>query len=227
MKTIMTIRFLLVFIIVSNVVIGQPQKYSINFHNFKNYVYNILEDSTNYWSEYPKPPKVTDSILLGMEKEIIADDTVKHYLEKLSYKNYKWAIDYENAFSYINKMDYGYSLLALAAHWNPDLRVSALLHLNEKLSTRPLVNSRKMKNGEWKKYDKVAIEFLLYLLESNPLFISGSENATIHEYYISIILWNLDLLTGENSVEKKHFRDWYKNDLQFETAVLKWKAHLK
>jgi hypothetical protein len=141
----------------------------------------------------------------------------------ISYKNK----DYENAFNYINKMDYGYSLLVLTAHWNPDIRVMALYHLNKKLAIRPLVNSRKMKNGEWKKYDKIATEFLLYLLENNPLFISGSENATIHHNYISNICWNLDLLTREHILEKKNFRDWYKNDLQFETAVLQWKAHLK
>ena len=222
----MRMRFLIVFIVASNVGIGQPQ-HCINYTGFKNYFFNILEDSSNYWSEYPKPPKVTDSILLGMEKEIFADDSAKYHLERLKFKNYKWADDYEKAFSYFNKKDYGYSLLALAAHWNPDVRVAALLHLNKKLNTRPLVNSPKIKNGEWKKYDKITIEFLLYLLESNPLFISGSENATIHEYYISNIIWNLDLLTGENCVGKLHFRNWYKNDLQFEKTVLKWKAHLK
>ncbi len=63
--------------------------------------------------------------------------------------------------------------------------------------------------------------------ETNPLFINGSENATIHGNYISNILWNSDLLTGENILEKKRFSKWYKNDLQFETAVLKWKEHLK
>lgn len=84
-----------------------------------------------------------------------------------------------------------------------------------------------MKNGEWQKFDKIATEFLVYLLESNPIFISGSENSTIHSYYISNILWNLDLLTHENIAEKRAVRDWYKNDLQFETAVLQWKSHAK
>ncbi|MHC1776603.1 MAG: hypothetical protein AB9834_14460 [Lentimicrobium sp.] len=203
------------------------QQYTGDFPAFKNYIFNIVEDSTNSWSEYPTPPKVTDSVLFGMQKEIMADDSSRYYLEQLSVKNYKGAVDYENAFKYIDRMDYGYSLLALTAHWNPDLRVYALVHLNKKLTIRTLVNSRKMKNGEWERYDKVAVEFLVYLLESNPLFVSGSENATIHGNYISNILRNLDLLTGENIMENKDFRDWYINDLQFETAVLKWKAHIK
>lgn len=217
----------LFFLIIGNFCNGQTQQCCDTLPTFKSYVFSIIEDSTNYWSEYPKPPKVTDGVLFGMEKEIIVDDSARYYLEKLSYKNYKWSIDYDNAFRYINKMDYSYSLLALAAHWNPDLRLYALVHLNEKLSTRPLINSRKKKNGEMETFDKIATEFLIYLLESNPLFINGSENATIHANYISNILWNLDLLTGENILEKKRFNDWYKNDLQFERSVLKWKEHLK
>lgn len=215
------------FILLNNISFGQQQQYCMGIPSFRNYVFTILEDSTNYWSTYPKPPKVTDSVLCGMEKEIMADDSAKYFLEHLSFKKYKWAIDYWNAFYYIHKMDYNYTLLALTAHWNPDLRVAALLHLNKKLNERPKVNSRKMKTGEWKKFDKTAIVFLVYLAESNPMFISGSENATIHSIYISNILWSLDVLTGEQIVGNKNIRDWYKNDLQLETAILKWKTHLK
>jgi hypothetical protein len=202
----MKILAILFLTFTSSICYGQQQQHSISFPAFRNYIFNIAEDSTDYWKEYPKPPKITDDILLEMEKEIIADDSAKYYLERLSFKNYKWAVDYENALSYINRMDYGYTLVALTAHWNPDLRLTAVLQLNKKLSIRPLFNSVKMKNGEFKKFDKIAIGFLLYLLESNPLFISGSENATIHGYYISNLLWNLDLLSGENIVEKKKFQ---------------------
>lgn len=206
---------------------GQQPQHDFNFPTFKTYAIDILQDSANFWVEYPTPPSVTDDVLLGMENEIYADDSAKFYLEKLSSEKFKSAIDYENAFCYFNKMDYSYSLLALTAHWNPDLRVMALRHLNEKFAIRPLVNSHKMKNGEWKKYDLTAIEFLLYLLQSNPLFISGSENSTIHGIYISNIVWNLDLLTHENIVAKLPLHSWYKNDLQFEQAVMQWKGHLK
>jgi hypothetical protein len=217
----------LFFLIISNFCNGQAQQCCDTFPTFKSYVFSIIEDSTNYWSEYPKPPKITDSVLFGMEKELIVDDSASYYLKQLSFNNFQSAIDNENIFRYLKIKDFDYSLLALSAHWNPDLRRYALVHLNEKLSIRPLENSRKMKNGEWETFDKIATEFLIYLLESNPLFINGSENATIHGNYISNILWNLDLLTGENILEKKRFSDWYKNDLQFETAVLKWKEHLK
>jgi hypothetical protein len=227
MKLKLSIFIISLSILAANKCVAQQQQYCINFPSFKNYIFNILNDSNNYWSQYPKPPKLTDTVLLGMEKEIIADDSAKYYLEQLSFNKYKWAVDYWNAFEYINKMDYGYSLLALTVHWNPDVRVGAIVHINEKLRLRPLVNSKKMKNGEWKKYDTTAIQFLINVIESNPLFISGSENATIHRNYITNIFWCLDLLTGEHLAEKKNFSNWYKNDLQFKTALLKWKTHLK
>ncbi len=162
-----------------------------------------------------------------MEREIIADDTAKLVIEKLSRKNFESSADYDKAFDYLQKVEFDYSLLALTAHWNPDLRFFALKQLNNNLYRRPLVNARKMKNGEWVRFDKIATQFLIYLLESNPLFISGSENATIHSNYISTIALNLDLLTHENITDKKQIREWYKNDLQFEQAILKWKAHIK
>ena len=216
----------LFFSLISNFIYAQQQD-SGDFMEFKKFVFNIFEDTTNHWSEYPKPPGVTDDVLLGMKGEINSDDSAKIYLEKLSFKNFKSAVDYEKALQYFNKVDYEYTLLGLATHWNPDLRVYALKQLNKKIMIRPLINSVKMKNGEWKKYNKIAIEFLIYLLESNPLFINGSENATIHSFYISNILWNLDLLTGENIVGKKSLSEWYKNDLQFETALIRWKSYVK
>ena len=102
----------------------------INFPNFKTDIINILEDSTNYWSEYPKPPRVTESVLVGMSNEIAMDDSAIFYLDQLSFKQYKWAGDYSNALRYFDRMDYYHTLLAQSAHWNPDIRVSALMNLN-------------------------------------------------------------------------------------------------
>ena len=226
-KSILKLKVLITLLFSCHFCFGQQQQYCINFPSFKAYVNNILVDSTNHWSEYPKPPKVADDVLLGMENEIITDDSARYFLNHLCFKNYKWAIDYDNAFNYFNKKDYTYTILALTAHWNPDLRVSALTQLNKKFRIRPFINSAKAKNGEWKKYDPIAIQFLINLLQSNPLLINGSENATIHGYYISNILWNLDLLTGENIVGENNLREWYKNDLQLSAAVLKWKNHIK
>lgn len=205
----------------------QSTKYSEDFSVFKKYIFSVFEDTTNYWQEYPKPPKITDAVVAGILKEIEGSDSAQYFLNKLSSSQLKSHVEIDSFFNYINRNDFEYSLIASAAHWNPDVRVLALHALNKKLTARPLTNSVKMKNGEWAKFDSVAIEFLTYLLEGTSLFISGSENATIHGIYLSNILWNLDLLTKEKIADKKQFGEWYKNDLQFETAILRWRSHIK
>jgi len=206
---------------------AQNAQYCINFPTFRNHINGIMLDTSKQWIEYPKQPKVTDSVLVELEKEMISDDSAKMFLEHLSFKNYKQASDYENALKYFFNKDYWYAILALTVHWSPDCRISALLELKKKLQFRLLVNSVYNKNGVWKKQYRISTEFLIHVLESNPLFISGSENATIHSYFISNLIWDLDLITHENIVENKAIRDWYKNDLQFQQAVLKWKTHIK
>ncbi len=217
---------LILSLVISMAGYAQNSPADSSFSSFKKYIYSIMEDTTTFWSEYPRPPLITDHVLLGMQQEIIKDDSAKYWLERLSFKKFKSAQDYERAFNYLLSMDHFYSMLAMTAHWNPDARVTALKRLNERQARKPLVNSRKMKNGQWKIEDAVALEFSLYLLAHNPLFISGSENATIHGFYISNILWYLDLLTGEQIAGKKYFREWYKNEKQFAEAIRQWKSHL-
>ena len=192
---------------------------------FNKYIKTILEDSTNQWKEYPKPPPLTDDVLTGLKEEL-KNDSTRYYFEQLCPANLKSHQNYINALSFFEKHQNSYSILAVTAHWNPDARISALKSLNFLIKLRPLICATKERFKQLKQDDQVAIKFLLFLLESNPLFINGSENATIHGVYMSNILWNLDLLTIENIVDGKNLNDWYKNDLQFESSVLKWKNHL-
>ena len=195
------------------------------FISFNKYIRTILEDSTNRWKEYPKPPPITDYVLTELKEEL-KNDSTRYYFEQLSTANLKSHQNYINALSFFEKHQNSYSILAVTAHWNPDAWISALKSLNFLIKLRPLICATKERFKQLKQDDQVAIKFLLFLLESNPLFINGSENATIHGVYMSNILWNLDLLTIENIVDGKNLNDWYKNDLQFESSVLKWKNHL-
>ena len=222
-----SIAFLILLIVTIHTSFAQNAQYCIALPSFRNHINDILLDTSKQWIEYPKQPKVTDSVLVELEKEMISDDSAKMFLEHLSFKNYKQASDYENALKYFFKKDYWYAILALTVHWSPDCRISALLELKKKLQIRLLENSVFNKNGVWKKQYRISTEFLIHVLESNPLFISGSENATIHSYFISNLIWDLDLITHENIVENKAIRDWYKNDSQFKQAILQWKSHIK
>ena len=192
---------------------------------FKNYVSSIVEDTTNRWKEYPKPPALTTDVLEGIKSEI-KEDSVKYYFERLSFSNMKTNWDYSKSLTYLEKHQNIFCILAATAHWNPDTRLAALKSLQSLIKIRLRCHFTKQKLEELKKADQVCIQFLIYLLESNPLFISGSENATIHGIYITNILWSLDLLCHEHIIGEKSFREWYKNDLQYEADLLKWKKHL-
>lgn len=192
---------------------------------FNKYIKTILEDSTNQWKEYPKPPPLTDDVLTGLKEEL-KNDSTRYYFEKLSPAKFKSHQNYKDALSFFENHQNSYSILAVTTHWNPDARISALKSLNFLIKLRPMICATKERYKQLKQDDQVDIKFLLYLLESNPLFISGSENATIHGIYISNILWDLDLLTTEKIVDGKILSDWYKNDLQFKSSVSKWKNHL-
>jgi len=192
---------------------------------FNKYVKSIVEDTSNRWKEYPKPPELTTDVLDGIKSEI-KEDSVKYYLEQLSFLNMKTHWDYSKSLSYFEKHQNIYCILAATAHWNPDTRLAALKSLQNLINLRVLYHFTIQKLEELKTVDQVCLKFLIYLLESNPLFINGSENATIHNYYITNILWSLDLLSNEHIIGGKSFREWYKNDLQYEADVLKWKRHL-
>ncbi len=203
----------------------QSQTKKVEPSEFERYVMSVLEDSTNRWSEYPKPPRLTVEVLSGLKKEI-EKDSVRYYFDYLKYSDNKTLSDYMTSYNYFDKHHNVNCTFAMMAHWNPDVRVYTMININEKLKGRSILNSGIKINAKLSGDDLLLLSFLIYLLESNPLNISESENSTIHGNYISLIASNLDLLTGENSTNGKQLRDWYKNDLQFESAVLKWKSHI-
>lgn len=191
--------------------------------SFEKYANSILKDPDNRWSEYPKPPDLTDEVLAGLEKEML-NDSAKYYFEKLGPNVLTEYREYMASLKYFEDHKFKYCILAMLAHWNPDARTYTAMSMNSRLMIRRQSESTAF--VETFPEDKVTLRFLLYLLESNPVFINGSENATIHRNYISNITWNIDLYTGENFTDRKYINVWYKNDLNFESIVMKWKEHL-
>lgn len=193
-------------------------------HQFKLYVQSILSDSSNRWQEYPKPPAITDSVLVRLEPEL-KDDSTKYFFDRFSANKFK-SSEYQTAIDYFYSHKKFYTLLSLSVHWNPDVRVYSLTKFKTVFLERGLICGGKSVYDGFYIDNRTALKFLIYVLESNPFMITGSENSTIHGVYISNILWMLDLLTGERIVDFKEARDWYKNDLQYENAILKWKSYI-
>ena len=221
-------RFVILFVIFSVHSFLLCKSEGAVFHNLKTpfgkYVDSILKDPTNRWSEYPKPPDLTEEVLAGLEKEML-NDSAKYYFEKLGPTVLTEYREYMASLKYFEGHKFKYCVLAMLAHWNPDARTYTAMSMNSRLMIRR--ESESTAFVETFPEDKVTLRFLIYLLESNPLFISGSENATIHRNYISNIAWNIDLYTGENFTGRKYINEWYKNDLNFDSIVMKWKEHLK
>jgi hypothetical protein len=191
---------------------------------FRKFVNDVLVDTVGFTREFPKPPAVTDEVLVELQREF-KDDSTKFYFEQLSNKNLKERREYEKPLKYLSNYHHTITLLALSVHSDPDIRVIALKALNSTIRMRVMVCAQQSTYDQFDKDDIVIGHFLVHVLESNPLIIPGSENSTIHGFYISNILWILDLVTKENIVGEKQLSEWYKNDLQFEQAVLKWKNH--
>ena len=63
---------------------------------------------------------------------------------------------------------------------------------------RPLVCTTKEGHARLLRQDSAAVRYLIQVLETTPLGISGSENSTIHDIYIREVVGTLDLFTGQH-----------------------------
>ncbi len=191
---------------------------------FRKNVSSVLENKSSVNNDHPKPPALTDEILSGLIDELKID-SANYYFNQLSPDNMKSHGEINQAMNYFQTNNDWYCLMAICAHWNPDARIIALQAMNFLVKIRPMICTTKTYSDIYENNKQEAIKFLIFLLESNPIFISGSENATIHSIYIANIMWNLDLTTNEKIVNGLQVREWYKNDLQLENAILQWKSH--
>ena len=189
---------------------------------FENYVDSILWSSENRWTDYPKSPQLTEEVLFSLKKELLLDST-KYYFEKLHWIDPYHQIDYKGSLNYFERNNCLYSLLGMSVHSNPDIRVFTMMSMNQRLKLRKGVDRKITLTQE----DKVALRFLIYMFEYYPKFISGSENSTIHDIYLSNIAWNIDLFTNENFTSGKKIMEWYRNETNYQTVLRKWKEHLK
>lgn len=189
---------------------------------FEIYVDSILWSSESRWTDYPKSPPLTEAVLKGLQKELLLDST-KYYFEKLHWIDLYHRIDYKGSMNYFERNNCLYSFLGMSVHSNPDIRVFTMMSMNQSLKLRKGADRKITLTQE----DKVALRFLIYMFEYYPKFISGSENSTIHDIYLSNIAWNIDLLTNENFTSGKKIIEWYTNEAGYQTVLKKWKEHLE
>lgn len=92
---------------------------------------------------------------------------------------------------------------------------------------RPLVCTTQQGYAQLLRQDRAAVRYLIRVLETTPLGISGSENATIHSTYMRAVMRTLDLFTGQAHVgngQGQVFLEMPERSLQ--RAISDWYAWL-
>lgn len=165
---------------------------------FVTYVTRTLTDSTDLFrGAYPPATPLTCE-LLGMLQEELKDDSARHCFEQFSRKYWSEDPHATVTHTYIARHLSFPLAMSAVAHWNEDQRIRGLRELMDYRRMRPLVCTTKEGNAQLLRQDSAAVRYLIRVLETTPLGISGSENSTIHDIYIREVMGTLDLFTGQH-----------------------------
>jgi hypothetical protein len=158
-------------------------------------VKNVLSDTTGrFFNDYPDPTPLTCE-LLGMLQDELKDDSVRYHFEHM-HQRYgdPRAVA---AFAYIERHTDFALAMALTTHWNPDTRIEAVQAESNYRRIRPMVCATKEHYAQLEEQDRSAVRYFIRVLETTPLSIPGSENATIHGVFMGEVVRMLDLFTGQ------------------------------
>ncbi|HRH71423.1 MAG TPA: hypothetical protein PLB89_18125 [Flavobacteriales bacterium] len=194
---------------------------------FSSYVNRTLADSTDLFQGAYPPATPLSCELLGTLQEELKDDSARYCFERLSRRFWMEDPHARVTHAYIRRhMSFALSMAA-AAHWNEDHRIRGLLELQEYRGMRPLVCTTKEGNAVLEKQDRAAVRYLIRVLETTPLVINGSENATIHDSYMREVMRTLDLFTGRPRVlgDDRRMRTDLAHD-PLEIAIAEWRSWL-
>lgn len=194
---------------------------------FVHHVRYVLADSARmFTAEYPVPVPFTCDLLAGL-REALQDDSVRYQFEHLSLRYWKADPHYAGVRRYIERHLSFHLAIAATAHFSPDVRIMGLRKLYDYRRFRPMVCATKEHYAQLEKQDRQVVRYLLHVLENTPLYISGSENATIHQVYIGEVMLTLDLFTERDHPSDPNtsaFRDMSKAGLA--KAMASWRKWL-
>jgi hypothetical protein len=117
--------------------------------------------------------------------------------------------------------------MAATAHWYADTRIEGLRELQEYRRMRPLVCTTKEGNAMLLRQDSAAVRYLIQVLETTPMHITGSENATIHSIYMREVMATLDLFTGQSHMTKpEEDMRIHRSEAGVQHAITDWRKWL-
>ena len=193
---------------------------------FVQHINLVLSDTTGrFFNDYPAPTPLTCE-LLGMLQEELKDDSVRYHFEHLQqrYGDPRASA----AFTFIKRHNHFHLAMALTTHWNPDTRIEAVEAVNNYRRIRPMVCATKEHYTRLEEQDRAAVRYFIRVLETTPMYINGSENATIHSIYMQRVMHTLDRFTGqEHSTTGDMRRTLDMTDARLQKALADWRTWLE
>ena len=165
---------------------------------FVAYARRTLTDSTGMFKDFYPPVTPLSCELLGMLQEELKDDSARYHFERFARRYWTEDPHATRTHAYIKRHLSFPLAMAATAHWYADTRIEGLRELQEYRRMRPLVCTTKEGHARLLRQDSAAVRYLIQVLETTPLGISGSENSTIHDIYIREVVGTLDLFTGQH-----------------------------
>ena len=194
---------------------------------FVRYVDGVLTDSTDlFQGAYPPATPLTCELLLMLEEEL-KNDSARYFFDRLARRHWMEDPHARVTHAYIERHHSFPLAVAAAAHWNEDHRIRGLLALQEYRRIRPMVCTTKEHYARLEEQDRAAVRYLTSVLETTPMFISGSENATIHQNYIRTVMETLDLFTGQqHMIGQDRWVGIHRSEKAIQQALVDWHGWL-
>ena len=160
-------------------------------------VQRTLTDSTDLFrGAYPPATPLTCE-LLSMLQEELKNDSSRYCFDRLSRRYWGEDPHARLTHTYIARHLNFALAMAATAHWNEDHRILGSIELMDYRRMRPMVCGTKEGYARLEQQDRAAVRYLISVLETTPIFIIGSENATIHDTNIRTVMRTLDTFTGQ------------------------------
>jgi hypothetical protein len=194
--------------------------------SFAHNVHETLSDTTGrFFNDYPDPTPLTCPLLVMLQEEL-KDDSVRYHFEHLRqrYGDPRAGA----AFAFIKRHNDFALAMALTTHWNPDTRIEAVKAVNDYRRIRLMVCATKEHYAQLEEQDRQAVRYLIRVLETTPMYINGSENATIHGIYMQMVIAALDRFTGQqHSTTGDMRRGLDMTEVRLQQALSDWREWLE
>lgn len=195
--------------------------------SFAEYVEGTLTDSTGQFAHEFPPVTPISCELLGMLQEELKNDSARYHFEHFARHYWQEDPHATRTHAYIKRHLSFPLAMAATAHWYADTRIEGLRELQEYRRMRPLVCTTQEGAAKLELQDRAAVRYLIRVLETTPMGIAGSENATIHSIYMRELMKTLDLFTGQDhrTSDAMDFR-LNRSEASVQQAIQDWRTWL-